>query len=66
MKGAGGGGFAAFVGECGFFVGAWIALGVGPLLGDEGDEGGAGERVEEGVEGFAVFGCGGVAEGSGG
>ncbi len=47
---------AAFVGEGGFFEGDEVAFGVGPLFGGEGDEAGAGEGVEEGVEDFAVGG----------
>ena len=53
------------MGEGGFFVGDDVAFGVGPLIGVQGDQTGAGEGVEEGVEDFAVGGWG-VAQGTGG
>jgi hypothetical protein len=61
---AAGQGFAAFVGEGGFFEGDEVAGGVGPLFGGDGDEAGAGEDSEEELERAAAE-VGGVGEGSG-
>ena len=65
MESATGGGFAAFVGEGDFLVGDECRPSeLREGLGGEGDETGAGERVEENVEELAVLGGSGAAQGA--